>query len=284
VSSKAFTAQTFAFLHQVNEDKALIACDLKVALTLTKHFNERDDGGRAYPSYDTLAAEAGVSEATVIRSVRRMEQHGHLRVVWGQPGRGHPNQYWMIIKASPVKVLCGGKASSEAAVKASSVSRKASRVKENLLKNQEGLLQRPSIGEREEDRCRDLSPVPAAAPDGAAGLVVEDQVWMDVLCDYQRGHPRDDDPKEVAAAAAEFDKLMTEGVSPLRVRDRIRIWIAAYAAGDGVRYAPKLVDLLRERAFEKRPPPPKRRRARRGEDVSSRLWDQAEQEEGRRNE
>ena len=49
MSSKQFTARTFKFLYQINENHKLLAVDLKIALTLTLHFNEKE-GGRAYPS------------------------------------------------------------------------------------------------------------------------------------------------------------------------------------------------------------------------------------------
>ena len=137
--TKQFTKRTFTFLQQVNENRRLLAIDLKVAVTLIRYFNENDNGGRAYPSIETLATAAGVGEATVIRSVRRMECNGHLRIVWGKPGRGHPNQYWMIIKPPPVEVLDAEKAPSQAARKAPSVKIKAPPVEENLFKNHKGL-------------------------------------------------------------------------------------------------------------------------------------------------
>jgi Helix-turn-helix domain len=104
MSSKEFTALTFAWLHQVNQDAGLLPIDTKVCLQLTKHFNEKDEGGRAWPSYKTIGEAVGVSEQTVIRSVHRVHSRGHLRVVWGKAGRGHPNQYWMIVKPPPVEV------------------------------------------------------------------------------------------------------------------------------------------------------------------------------------
>jgi hypothetical protein len=116
MSSKEFAAQTFKWLYQVNWDADLMPVDVKVAVQLTRHFNE-DDGGRAFPGYETIAEgckaddgreaytkSIGVSEHTVIRSVRRMSQRGHLRVEWGAPGRGRPNQYWMILKPARVQV------------------------------------------------------------------------------------------------------------------------------------------------------------------------------------
>jgi hypothetical protein len=108
MSSTKFTALTFDWLHQVNRDDALKPIDIRVCLQLTKHFNE-EEGGCAWPSYKKIGEPIGVPEPTVIRSVKRVHEHGHLRIEWGKPGRGHPNQYWMILKPSPVEVLDGGK-------------------------------------------------------------------------------------------------------------------------------------------------------------------------------
>src|SRR5262245_8706784 len=112
VTTKQFTAQTFAFLHQVNGNAELAGSDLKIAPALTRAFH-KEACRRAYPSYETLANDAAMSEHTAIRAVRRLEQHGHLRVVWGTPGRGHPNQYWMIVKPAPVQVSAPRKPAKE---------------------------------------------------------------------------------------------------------------------------------------------------------------------------
>jgi hypothetical protein len=104
MSSKAFTIRVFTWLHQVNHDLELLAVDVCVALQLVIHFNEDDSDGRAWPSCKTLGEAIGLSEATVIHSVRRLHARGHLRVIWGQQGRSHPNQYWMEIKPCPAKV------------------------------------------------------------------------------------------------------------------------------------------------------------------------------------
>jgi len=96
--STEFTAKTFRWLHQLNADADLLPVDMKVAVQLTRHFREKDQDGRAYPGCKTIGDAIGLSERTVDRSVRRMHARGHLRVVWGTPGRGHPNQYWMVEK------------------------------------------------------------------------------------------------------------------------------------------------------------------------------------------
>jgi hypothetical protein len=108
MASKQFTASIFAWLHQINRGRYL-AIDVKVALALTQHFNEADQGGRAFPSYKTIGGAIGMSEHSVIRSVERLRKGGELRVIPGRPGRGHPNQYWMIVKPAPAQVFETGK-------------------------------------------------------------------------------------------------------------------------------------------------------------------------------
>ena len=170
MSSTKFTAMQFTWLHQINEDVELPASAVKVALQLTRHFNEKD-GGRAFPGYESLAEgcepytkDIGISERAVIRSIRLMHERGHLRVEWGKPGRGYPNQYWMIIKPALVQVLGAGKPASVAAVKPASVAIKPALAQENLLKNLEGIPKKeyPHRGEREEEASLALGdPLPA---------------------------------------------------------------------------------------------------------------------------
>lgn len=108
MSSKEFTAKQFKWLHQINGDAELLATDLKVALQLTQHFNEDDQDGRAFPSYLCICTGTGLSRYTVIQSVHRLEDQGHLLVVWGSAGRGHPNQYWMTEKGRAARPFRGG--------------------------------------------------------------------------------------------------------------------------------------------------------------------------------
>jgi hypothetical protein len=98
MSSKEFSNKTFKWLYQINSDFELPPIDMKVAVQLTVHFNEENDGGRAYPGLKFMGDAIGVSEPTMVRSIHRLERRGHLHVVWGSAGRGHSNQYWMIVK------------------------------------------------------------------------------------------------------------------------------------------------------------------------------------------
>lgn len=98
MSSTEFTAKIFRFLHQVNADVELEHVDVRVALRLSHYFREDDKDGRAFPSCKTIGADIGLHETTVLRAIKRLHGQGHLRVIWGKPGRGHPNQYWMLEK------------------------------------------------------------------------------------------------------------------------------------------------------------------------------------------
>jgi hypothetical protein len=147
MSSKAFTLKTFTFLHQVNHNPELPSSDLAVCLELSCYFNEDDQDGRAWPGCKTIGDAIGLSETTVIRSVRRLEKHGHIRVIWGTQGRGHPNQYWMIVKPAPAQVLEPEKPAPVQGRKPASVTRKPAPVQENLLKNHIGDQEVPNMCE-----------------------------------------------------------------------------------------------------------------------------------------
>jgi hypothetical protein len=105
MSSRAFTAAKFQWIERVTRDHDLLPMDVRVAAAIMSYFNEGDEAGRAFPSCMTIAAQIGASEHTVIRSVRRLHEAGHLTVIPGKPGRGHPNQYRMAEKPASVQVL-----------------------------------------------------------------------------------------------------------------------------------------------------------------------------------
>jgi hypothetical protein len=271
--SKQFTKQTFAFLHQVNENRRLLAIDLKVAVTLTRYFNEKDNGGRAYPSCDTIAKHAGVSEHTVLRSVDRLEADGHLRIVWGRPGRSHPNQYWMIVKPAPTQVLDPIVSDKKPAP----VKIKPAPVQENLLKNHErDLLQRSPLRgrEREDQPSADLFSPPGAALPLTGAAPVEDQPetvtlapserlapqengFAELRALWRRGHPADDTDKAVAAARAAYAKALAEGALAEQIFESAKQWVAA---ADAPRFLPALPTWLAGQGYLK--PPPQKKPAR----------------------
>jgi DNA-binding transcriptional regulator YhcF (GntR family) len=227
--SSAFTKQTFTWLHQINRDRRLLAIDLCVAVELTKYFNEKDHGGRAWPSLRTLGAAIGLHEVTVLRSMRRLEVNGHLQVVWGQRGRGHPSQYWMIVKPAATQVLEAKKPAATQVLKpaAQSIKPAAQSIKpaatqQNLLKNQEGSKREhalspddASLGKKRKSRAREESKLPAKEqksvyhdgkpPEPPAELVpVADDAFLRFWAVYPR-------KVEQADARAAFAKAIKDG-------------------------------------------------------------------------
>jgi hypothetical protein len=273
-----FTAMQFTWLHQINEDIELPASDLKVALQLTRHFNEKE-GGRAFPGYETLAEgcepytkDIGVSEHTVIRSVRRLQERGHLRVEWGKPGRGHPNQYWMIIKPASVQVSDAVKPASVSARKPASVSIKPAPVQENLLKNLEGVPKKehPPGREREAELALSTAPDPGgtrlngAPPDSASAPSEErkqarkkepaaDATVVSDYAELRKAWPRpwmDDD----AADRRAFDQACRKALAGEIIQGALA-YVQAF--NDEPRYLPKLAVWLNGEGWTKKPPPKK---------------------------
>jgi hypothetical protein len=156
MSTKKFAALTFAWLYQIIRDAELLANDIRVCVTLTKFFNE-EDGGRAFPSCKTIGEPIGLHETTVLRSVKRVHKHGHLRVEWGKPGRGSSNQYWMLIKpASSAQVSEGEKPAprtqvSETKKPASETRKPASETKKTCTTAQENHLENHKSNHLERD-------------------------------------------------------------------------------------------------------------------------------------
>lgn len=246
MSTKQFTAQTFKFLHQVNGNSALPASDLKIALELTRYFNEAE-GGRAYPSCKTIGDATGLSEATVIRGVRRMEQHGHLKVIWGRQGRGHPHQYWPVVKPAPVQVSEAGKPASAPPVKPASAKIKPAPMQENLSKNHVASATRNATMERESVLAHCVSDPGGAGPDGRAPDQEQedfDRLWANwprPFCD------------DVAAARRAYAEACREA-DPGDIAEAAIAWVAA---ADAPRFLPPLAKWLDARGWEK--PPPQRR-------------------------
>lgn len=252
MSSKKFTRATFTWLHQINGDAALSGNDVKVALRLTWHFNEDDDGGRAFPAYKTIAEEIGLSEHSVIRSVRRLHERGHLRVEWGQQGRGHPNQYWKIVKPASVQV---SKAAKPASVKPASVQIKPAPAQETLLTNHRASKEAPM--ERETRTCAmpiggalDAPPIGKKPAREERGQPVESQEAFDELRTIW-ARPWADD---VAADRRAF-ALACLHADPDDILDGARVWAAAVAP----RFLPSLEKWLGAKRWEVEPP---RRRCR----------------------
>jgi hypothetical protein len=102
--SPEFKKQRFRWLDQVLVDPELPASAFKVAYRIGDDFNDVQQDGRAWEGCKEIARAIGMSEKTVITMVRRLNARGHLRVEWGKQGRGHPNNYWMILKPASTQV------------------------------------------------------------------------------------------------------------------------------------------------------------------------------------
>jgi hypothetical protein len=81
----------------------------------------------------------------------------------------------------------------------------------------------------------------------------EEQDWRNLRALWERGWASDDTPKAQAIARQAFAKACREGADPGEIIDGARVWIAAFEAGDGVRYLPPLPQWLAIRGWEKAP-------------------------------
>jgi hypothetical protein len=71
-----------------------------VAHAIAMHFNDSD--GRAYPSLETIAKLCGLARRTVRDMVDLLLTDDNIRIVErGEPGRGHPTIYAIVIKPLP---------------------------------------------------------------------------------------------------------------------------------------------------------------------------------------
>jgi len=172
-----FTAQTFAWLRQVNTDRHLLAIDLKVAVELTRYFREKDQGGRAYPAAKTLADAIGLSERSVRRSIDRLLHAGHLYVIPGKPGRGCSAQYWMLEKTGTATPVFDGQKTGirdrqKTGIRGKKTGTATPEILREPIRDGECLRTPPSPGER--DRAsRESNPSIGGAADAAPDLPLE---------------------------------------------------------------------------------------------------------------
>jgi hypothetical protein len=87
--------RTFLWLYRINRNSKYLKIDLAVAAEITAHVNKTTHA--AYPGAKTIANNIHASVRSVLRSIRRLEAGGDLRVEWGAQGRGHPNHYYPIL-------------------------------------------------------------------------------------------------------------------------------------------------------------------------------------------
>jgi hypothetical protein len=99
--SDNFTRFRMTWLDQIWADKELTATTRDIAMRISSRFNRKryiESGAcSAWPSYDTLANEAGVSSKTVQRAVMLLRKSGHL-LTKGAGGRHCSLTYYAIIK------------------------------------------------------------------------------------------------------------------------------------------------------------------------------------------
>src|SRR5258705_4334384 len=101
INRRRDTRKLFVWLDQIRGDPELPPSAFKVAYEIGQHFNARH-GGAAWPSSLTIATNIGVGKATVIRVVQQLRERGHLKIDPGKAGRGHSNQYFMVVRKGPV--------------------------------------------------------------------------------------------------------------------------------------------------------------------------------------
>jgi hypothetical protein len=251
MTSRAFTSAKFQWIERVTRDHKLLAIDVRIAAALLSFFNERDNDGRAFPSCKTIADLVGAGEASVIRSVRRLHARGHLIVVWGKPGRGHPNNYWMAGKPAPVKVFEAVKPPSGATVKPPSDANKTSTGGgEPFLDDSErGVLTEHLSRERESDALARVSiPGGGAAPFGGAPTLEEQEAGLAKEESYSelRAVWRRPWADNEQADRAAFDTARQE-VAPAAIVAAAKTWAAAVEP----RFLPSLAKWLNARGWEK---------------------------------
>lgn len=104
--SDDFTRCRMTWLDQIYDDMKLTASDKEVGFRLSRYFNRKrfSEIGilNAWPSYETIAAEMGVTVKTIYRAVTKLRDRNHLDTSEGR-GRSRTLQYRAIIKLSVVE-------------------------------------------------------------------------------------------------------------------------------------------------------------------------------------
>ena len=101
-----FTRFTNSWLEQVSNDRELTPTAFYVAYRISRFFNRQryiETGACiAWPSYETLAEEAGCTGKTIQRMVGKLSQRGHLQTV-GMGGRRRTLTYFACLKRDSEK-------------------------------------------------------------------------------------------------------------------------------------------------------------------------------------
>ena len=282
------------FLDRDNWMRAVLASDLPdnakaVALTIALHLRVKT--GTCNPSYPTLAAESHVGERSTYRLVALLESAGWLSV---QRTQGRlSNQYVLLNPANYVAGLNPAKSTIQPCHTLAGKKRKRKipsggcyasplMVGERDRASRESI---PSIGggpldapadlfgqqaERPETKTETEPVAPKRTPEGEsaerifnpATAVVRrennDGDWCELRALWRRPWP--DTPKALAIARQAFERACREGAEPEEILDAAKTWVAAFTAGDGVRYLPALATWLAARGWETLPPKKKRKR------------------------
>jgi hypothetical protein len=90
------TRSVFRWLDGISSDKDVPPAAFEVAYNIAQFLNWKTREG--YPSTDTIADRAGMAQSTVRKMLNVLDNLGHLEVIRGRRGRGHPNIYRPIVK------------------------------------------------------------------------------------------------------------------------------------------------------------------------------------------
>jgi hypothetical protein len=250
------TRKLFVWLNQVRADPVLSPVAFLVAYEIGQHFNARH-GGAAWPSSLTIASNIRMSERSVIRAAKLLAQRGHLKIDPGKAGRGHSNQYFMVLqKGAAAHLKQAGKPApaqvSKASRKPASVALKPAPAQENYLEPSMGPPSAvPIDGGESGSRALTVIPASALAVGGALEqerALIEDRfpgLWA--LWSSARSWP-DSDVDEATARRC-FD-LACRDADPDDIIAAARAWVSAVEP----RYVSTLSKWLLACGWLKRPP------------------------------
>jgi hypothetical protein len=255
------TRKLFIWLDQVKGDPELSPVAFLVAYEIGQHFNSRH-GGAAWPSSLTIASDIRMSQRSVLRAAKLLEQRGHLKIDPGKPGRGHSNRYFMVLQKGPPAHLNAALKPAPAPVfrtsrKPASEALKPAPAPKNYLEPPMGTLSAFPIEERE----RSLSLAhPPGAPAPVGGAPEKQEVIVDRFAELwtiwssARSWPDSDDDE--AAARRAFALACSDDDIAGNIIAAARAWIAAVEP----RFLAKLSKWLTGRGWEKQPPARRQRR------------------------
>ena len=259
--------RTFLWFYRINNNPRYKHVDLAVAVRLTQFINKKT--GDAYPSAKTIGEPIGLSERSVLRSVRRLAEGGDVGVEWGAQGRGRSNRYWPILPVLDDEKTGTTMPVSED-VKPAFRARKTGRALPENHKTNHG----DPFGVPHGERAATAAAASGVGPEGpphrrqkgrsgvggtAAGIgtngaaVPRPQELATLHGLWDRGHPADATVRQQQADAAAWTAALVGGATPETILVAAQKWIAA---ADAPRFLPKLSDWLTTHSWGK--PPPKR--------------------------